>query len=326
MSDELGQAREGMPAEAAHLRKASPESIRDILLDAAGMSPQRLPMLPVIFQRFADTCGENLKRFLSGPAKLVPGKVENARMAEAIRHYDNNAIAGVFNVEGWDGDIVVGLDRAAVFTLMEAMFGSDGSEPAVNDGGEFSHIEKRVVQTVFSDLGRAIQSAFADIVSIMVTWDRSETEMEYAAVTRPGSLVLTATFRLEALSRGGEMFVVIPQAALMPLRQRLSVVPADETPAHDPKWSSLIRGEVTRTAVAVHAVIEERHLPLAEVAAFKVGQVIELEATASSRVKIASQDQQLYWGHLGQAGGTYTLRIEDLIDPRQETMAHVLLR
>jgi flagellar motor switch protein FliM len=73
-------------------------------------------------------------------------------------------------------------------------------------------------------------------------------------------------------------------------------------------------------------VLEERHVTLGEVTELKVGQVLKLQATPKSRVKLESQDQPLFWCQLGQSEGTYKLRIEDVFDHEQEFYNDVLSR
>ena len=58
--------------------------------------------------------------------------------------------------------------------------------------------------------------------------------MDFAGAGRRNHPAIVARFILQAINRGGEMFVVMPQAALAPFRQALSRVAAKETAAADP--------------------------------------------------------------------------------------------
>ena len=78
--------------------------------------------------------------------------------------------------------------------------------------------------------------------------------------------------------------------------------------------------------MTVHAVIEEDGFTLADIAALKVGGILELKATAHSRVKLESNAEPLFWCELGQADGKYTLRVGDLIDDEEEFFEGLLQR
>jgi flagellar motor switch protein FliM len=55
-----------------------------------------------------------------------------------------------------------------------------------------------------------------------------------------------------------------------------------------------------------------------------VGQVLELNATARSRVRVECDGERLIWCHLGKSEGHYTLRVEDIVDQEQEFMKDIL--
>ena len=69
-----------------------------------------------------------------------------------------------------------------------------------------------------------------------------------------------------------------------------------------------MQSEVTRAHVVVSAVLDERMGDLGEVAQFKVGHVLELNATAHGRVRLECNGERLMWCHLGKSQGKYTLR------------------
>jgi flagellar motor switch protein FliM len=72
------------------------------------------------------------------------------------------------------------------------------------------------------------------------------------------------------------------------------------------------------------AVLDERAGTLGEVAAFQVGQVVELNATAHGRVRLECNGERLMWCHLGKSQGKYTLRVDQLVDREQEFMDDIL--
>ncbi|GGF47860.1 flagellar motor switch protein FliM [Azorhizobium oxalatiphilum] len=304
----------------------SHQDIRDMLLDAAGLSIDRMPMLHVVFDRLGTLCAEGLRQLAASQAFYSLSSIETGRIGDALEMYEGMAVAGIYHVPMWDSHIIVGFDRDFVFTMIEALFGADGSEPPVEDERGFSNIELRIAQAIFEQMQKALHSAFAMVSDTQFKFERQETRMDFAVIGRRNNLAVTAKFLLQALNRGGEMFVIIPQSALTPMRQALSRTTPQETSGRDPIWTKQIRDEVNRTQVQVRAILEERHYPLGEIADFKVGQVLRLQASPRSMVKLESADQPLFWCHLGQAEGSYVLRVEDQINQNQEFLDDILPR
>jgi len=240
--------------------------------------------------------------------------------------YEANAVAGIFHAPAWDNHIIVGFDRDFIFTMVEVLFGADGSEPPVDDERGFSTIEIRIAQTLFEQAARALQASFALVSDTPFKFERLETRMDFAVIGRRNNMAVAAKFLLQAINRGGEMFVIIPQSVLNPMRKVLSHVVTGESTGRDPRWMKQIATEVKKTEITLTAVLEERFLSLGEIADLKIGDVIELQATPRSRVKLEGNQQGLFWCHIGQSEGSYVLKVDEHIDQEKEFLDDVLPR
>jgi len=304
----------------------SANDIRDMLLDSAGLSIDRLPMLHVIFDRMSTSCAEHLRHIAASPMYYSLSGIESGRISEILEMYEANAVAGIFHAPDWDSHILIGFDRDFIYTMVEVLFGSDGSEPPVEEARGFSNIELRMAQSLFEQVAKALQASFSLVADTKFKLERLETRMDFAVIGRRNNQAVAAKFLLQALNRGGEMFVIIPQSALNPMRKVLSRVVSGESTGRDPRWMKQMASEVQKTEVTLTAVLEERFLSLGEIAELKVGQVIELQATPRSRVKLEGNQQALFWCHIGQADGSYVLKVDEPIDQEKEFLDDVLAR
>jgi flagellar motor switch protein FliM len=75
------------------------------------------------------------------------------------------------------------------------------------------------------------------------------------------------------------------------------------------RWTARVKANMARMETRVVAVIEERTITLAEIAACEVGSMLALTASPQSTVKLLADDAPLFDCQLGQAGGYYTVRI-----------------
>jgi flagellar motor switch protein FliM len=298
--------------------KPATATISDKLLDAAGITVDRLPMLHVIFDRVATHCADGLRHLSASPSYFSVSNIESGRIGDILEFYESNAVAAMFHAVEWDTRILVGFDRDFIFTMVEVLFGSDGTEPPIDEERNFSNIEMRVAQTLFDEAGKALQAAFAQVAPTTFKLERIETRMDFAIIGRRNNLSVVSKLLIQALGRGGEMFVIIPQSALSPMRQSLAHVLSGDSAGVDPRWTKQMQNEVQRTKVDLRAILEERLITLGEVAEFKVGQLLELQATPRSQVRLECNGQALFACQLGQSGGSYTLRVEDVIDEQQE--------
>ncbi|WP_264050778.1 flagellar motor switch protein FliM [Methylobacterium flocculans] len=292
--------------------------IRARLIEAGGLSLDRMPMLNVVFDRLTSGCSDNLKPLVSSPVYFAFNGFASGRFGEMLDAYEGNAVAGIFHAPEWDSHILVGLDRDFLFTMVEALFGADGAEPPVEDERAFSALEIRLAQTILEQVGKALESSFSLVSATPFRLERTETRMEFAVIGGRSNKAVEAKFSIQALNRGGELFLILPQSVLNPMRPALAKVLTGDSAARDPAWTQQIATEVQKAQVTLRAVLEERTLTLGEIAGLKVGQVIGLDATPATRVKLEGNDRPLFWCHMGQAQGSYVLRVDEAITPGKE--------
>ena len=296
------------------------------LLDAAGISIERMPMLNVIFDRMAASCTDSLQPMAGTSCYFSVNGISNGRVGDIIKDYEANAVAAVFYAEQWDARVLMMLDRDFVFTMVEALFGSDGAEPPLDVERAFSNIELRTVQVLFERFAKALQQAFAATSTVTFKLERVETAMASLALGRSANMSICANIMLQALYRGGQMFLIIPHSALNPLRQKLATVVVSDGRAADPRWREQMEGEVQRTEVTLNAVLDEKVLSLGDVAQFHVGQVIELDATPRSLARLENNNQVLFWCQIGQLDGYYAMQVADPVDQKREFVDDILSR
>ena len=299
-------------------------NISDKLLDASGISADRLPMLHVIFDRMATYIADGLRHMSSSSAYFSVSLIESGRIGDVLEGYNSNAIAGMYHAPEWDSRILIGFDHDFMFSMVEILFGSDGTEPPYFEERPLSNVELRFGQMVFEEAAKALRLAFQPISETRLKLERVETRMDFAVIGRRNNMAVVARILLQSLGRGGEMFVIIPQSTLMPMRQQLSHVSASDGEIRDPKWSKRMHAEVSRANVGLRAVLDELRLTLGDIVDLKVGQVLELEATPRSLVTLECNGFSLFTCHLGQNAGVYTLKVADSVDPDQEFINDLL--
>lgn len=296
------------------------------LLDAPGISIDRMPMLHVVFDRMAAQCSENLRQLSAAPAFFSVDSIAARRVGDVLDAFENDVVIGIFHVQAWDSRILLGLGHDFIFTLADALFGSDGGEAPLTDRRKLSSLEIRLAQKAFVLLGRALQSAFETVSATTFKLERVETRLDFAVIAPRNSFAVHARVRLRILGRHSEMFILVPQAALNSVRQELGRDLSDEAAVRDPAWTRQIEAEIGRTDVAIKGVIEERQFVLADIAALKVGGILELQATTRTRIRLECNAEPLFWCSLGQGDGFYTLRIDESVSQEQEFIDDVLSR
>lgn len=296
------------------------------LLDGAGISVDRMPLLHVIFERMAAEYSDTLRKLSSSPALFLVESIVTERIGDVLDDYESNTVIGVIYVQAWDSRLLIGLEHDFIFALSEALFGGDGGEAPVIEKRQLSNIELRLARKVFELFAQALQNSFSAVCETVFKLDRIETRLDFVAIAPRTAFGVRTKLKLRILGRESDMFVLIPQTALNSVRQDLVRDLSTEMSVRDPRWTKQIQSEIGRTEIAIRGIIEERHFSLEDIANLRIGQVLNLQATAKSRVKLECNTEHLFWCDLGQAGGFYTLRVEDFVNREQELIDDILPR
>jgi flagellar motor switch protein FliM len=299
-------------------RPLTGESLQELFAGHGG-GLEHLPMLRNAMEKAASACTEEVRTLLGVPLRLSLDGIAAGAGADLLRGKGDRAVA-VLDAPGWESKLLLRADRAAVFGMVETMLGSDGSQPPHVPERDLTGLELALADFYFGMLSRGLAAAFADVADTTFGIDPPMDEADLEATVRAMPVVV-ARYRLDV---GGEVLVAIPHAALEAMRQPLSQATAKAEARPDPDWTRQIRAQVTRADVTLTAVLEERPGVLAEVFCLAVGQVIDLEATPRSRVRVECNGEALLWCDLGKSNGVYTLRVDGFVDREQEFMDDIL--
>ena len=294
------------------------------LLESGGITLDRLPMLKVIVDRLAGICAEAFRNFTSAPVYMPVRDVSVGRIGQILDSYETRAIVAIYQVTQWDSRLIIGLDLSFVYSIVEVLFGGDGSEPVFETERSLTNVEIKVAHRAFDLAIQSLKSAFSSVADLTFVHERTEARLEFAVAGRRSNMAVIARIGLQVLDRSGELFVLIPQQALNPLRQLLGTNVSNQGMTHDPRWSKQIEKEVQRAEVALRAIADSYDLALEEVARWQIGDVIPMKPIEEAYLRLEAEGQPIFVCELGRAKGFYTVRIIDAVDPEAEFMDDVM--
>lgn len=293
------------------------------LLETPKLSVDRLPVLPLIFERFGTACTEGLRELCAEPTTFFINQIESTSSWDILESYEDSA-ASIFYSPEWDCRIIIGLDRRCIFSLMEAMYGGDGKELPFEGERPFSTLETRVARTTSEIAARCLQNAFGPGIATSFSFERVETRIDFSLMGQRNVPVIVGQILFQVLDQGGRIYIIIPQSALHPLREKLQREVSPENQVKDPRWIKGLQNGVGKSSVTVQASLDGREATLDELSRLRVGQVLELDSTTRSLIALECEDQRLFWCKLGQANGNLSLVVEEAIDEKDEFMGDIL--
>ncbi len=294
------------------------------LLEGPKLSADRLRMLQGVFDRLAGSCSEAMRQLCPAPTTFFVNQIDVALSWDLLESYEDS-VGVVFYCPDWDTRILIGVDRRFVFSLIDAMYGGDGTEMPFDTDRPFTSIETRIAKQVCEMTASALREAF-DAFSVRATFkaEKVAAGLEFSLLGSRNVLTVTSQILFQVRNSGGRMFTLIPQAALYPLRDQLARERPLDRAGADPAWNQQLQKEVVRTNVTFQASLEEQTMCLWDIAKLRVGQILDLEATAESLVTLECNNEPLFRCKLAQSNGRFTLILDSPVDQKDAIIDEIL--
>ena len=188
-----------------------------------------------------------------------------------------------------DGVALVEIGQSALYDLIEALFGGDGSSPPYREARAPSELERAVAEGLAPALALALNHAL----------ERDDLAVEKVAVAQePPQGLMRAGLKMRLVGRESRLSLALPPAwigAAAPPRR-------SEAPALD------------ALALELSVSLPDAPRPLADLIGLRVGDVLALGVGAASPLRVGARGGALFEARLGQSAGRYTFRIERRLD------------
>ncbi len=310
------------------------ESLRDAekslerALSAGQNRPDRLPGLQMIFGQLPRVMTEEIGNLSFLPVKVQLVELFASTIADTCA-VPSGAFAGVVRAERWRSWLYFIADAEASVLFVEAATGCESIPAGGLPPRKPTRTDANVLRVLFRRMARSLTSAFSILADVDLDVGAVVEKIELEPQLSPSSPVIAARLSLDYVGHVGTVTIVIPQAALEPIRNLLAsaspsaAMGSASTPPgshEDPAWEKQLADEIARAFIDLNGVLEERPIRLGEVQSLAVGSVIELQMTSMSRVRLDADDNPLFWCELGKRENTLILRVDDEFDQQKEAV------
>lgn len=293
------------------------------LIEAPKLALDKAPVLQAVFDRIASGCADGMRDFCAAPCSFMLNGISSGNTWDLLEAYETG-LGAIFHSPEWDARIVIGCDRRFAFSMVDAMYGADGSEPSIDVDRPLTGLEVRVLREILIKTAAVLQRQLTPICNTTFNFERTETTLDFSTIGLSDAPALMAQLIIQVMDGGGRLFVLIPNSALAPFRKRLERNRPPDTIHVDPTWSRQLQLELGRAEVELMAVLEGSQISLQALSCLQTGQILPLNASPSTPIALEAEDKVLFMVKLGQSKGFFTVCIERRVDEREELLSEIL--
>jgi flagellar motor switch protein FliM len=270
----------------------------------------RLPGLELVIERLTRQIRGSLAGFFGELPTVGVRALEAIKFATFLERLTPPLGLQLFRLTPLRGQGMVVVTPPLAAALLQVFFGGDPGRKTAVPERDFSAIELRVLERLGARILQDLRAACEPIERLECAFVRTETNPRFAAVAAPQDLVVLIEMGVEVQGcSNGSIAVVIPNAALDPVRARLAAAAPGEREAPDASWSARLRTALAVAEIEVSAELGSHHMPLGAVLGLKIGDVIPLGTGREGPVLVRVAGRPRFLAAPGLSGGNNAVRV-----------------
>lgn len=280
------------------------------VIESRVISHERLPMLEVVCEHMVRSFATSMRNLTSDAIDVSLDELTSIRFGEFMGRLALPAMIGVFNVPEWDNYGVITVESSLIYAVVDALLGGRrGAGPMRIEGRAFTTIETTLVSKMLELALADLSAAFEPIDQVGLVLERVETNPRFAAIAGPTNIAAVATFRVDMEGRGGKFSVLLPNATLEPVREKLLQRFMGQKIGRGNIWEEHMAHELRQTELPVDVVLGKKVMRLDDVRNMAVGQTIEFNVAPDDPLDIQSGGITLGRAQIGQRHNNIAVRM-----------------
>ena len=254
--------------------------------------------------------------------------VDQLTYSEFVFSLENPTCFNLIDSKGLDGQIILDLNPAIVFPIVDRLLGGGKSAKLEFPSRPLTDIEQRLASRITDLALAALENAWANVCELGLSVAQVESNPQLVQIVPPNEVVLLVSFELTMGEMRGIMNLCIPYNIIEPISSRLSSdtwANYTKRPASPTQKINLETG-VAHAPVNVVTLLAETKLTAGEVRNLEVGDVLLTEHRREQGLRVLVEGEPLFEGFAGLYRGHKAIRIDkplkrarDVISARMNT-------
>jgi flagellar motor switch protein FliM len=311
--DEVDSLLKGVSSGEIEIETDSPQGDQGVMPYDFARQEQTLrghvPTLDMANNRFATIFKATLSAMVRKKVDIEAEPSDMIKFADFHASLPIPSSLHIFRMESLVGRGLLAFDTPLVFSLIECYFGGKASEDMKIEGREFTAIENKIIRkVVVASLGD-LAAAWGRIHRLSMSYVRSETNPQFAAVAQPNDPVIVIRFKLDVEGIGGLMTVCIPYSTIEPIRSKLQRTLEADRPKADAGWKKRLQKQIKETGVEMVVELGVAQITAQRLLGLNVGDVIQLKQDVTQELIAKVEGVPKFRGRPGVIRGNQAIKI-----------------
>ena len=271
----------------------------------------KMPALELCITGFVNTYGPLLRTIALRPIDITGNPPKILRYSEFLELQTQSCYTGVVSLTPLQGEGLLCFPATLLMLIVDHLYGGQGRLAMTEQGQGYSASVRRIASRLLTAMSTSFAQAVQGLVPIDMILLRQEEELSLVRLTQPDDFVLVIALNAALGEESHNISVCLPYQAVEPVRRKLQQSGVSDGPLNHRRWMDLLLDQVKMAEVELVADLASAQSTLADLAAYKVGDFIELNLQKSLTAKISGVPV-MTCGY-GLSNGHYSIRVHDFL-------------
>ena len=278
----------------------------------------RMPTLEIINDRFARNLRVALFNYMSRSPDISVGPVKVHKYGDFLRNIVLPTNINLLSMKPLRGSAMLICEPQLIFTIIDSLFGGNGRFHTRIEGREFSTTEMRIIRHIVSMVCEEYRRGWQGVYPLDLEYQRSEMQPQFASIATPSEIIVSTSFTIDIGSNGGQIYLLMPYAALEPIRDTLFSAIQGDAHGTDRRWVDLLTQQIKTAEVTLTADLAGASATVSDLMTLKPGDFIELDLKQTLSAKV--DNVPVFECRYGTSNGRYAIRIQSFLTMPDDTI------
>lgn len=243
-------------------------------------SKEQLRTVSNMHETFARLTTTSLSAQLRSLVHVHVASVDQLTYEEFIRSIPTPTTLAVVNMDPLKGNAVLEIDPSITFCMIDRLFGGRGTTTG-NKNRDLTDIEQSVMEGIIVRILANVREAWTQVIDLRPRLGQIETNPQFAQIVPPSEMVVLVTLEMKVGEEEGMMNLCIPYLTIEPIVSKLSSQFwfSSVRRSSTPQYLGTLKARLSSVEMNLVAEVGSIDLPIRDVLALRVGDVIRLSNT-----------------------------------------------
>ncbi|GIW07963.1 MAG: flagellar motor switch protein FliM [Dehalococcoidia bacterium] len=277
------------------------------------LSKEQLRTLEIVHQNLARSFSFSLTANTRTVVQCSLMLLEQKRFKEYIDERPEPVVLHLVSLDPLPGRAIIELDFELAYLIVDRLLGGPGRP--MPPGRAVTEIEISLMRTVVTTLLYSVREIWSGIIEVRPRLEDTTQNASLVQIALPTDVVVLIVFEVRILDTVGTISLCIPHNVIEPIIPQLSAeIWLSQNKAGNEEQAATLTQHLQSVRVPVTVCLGEARIPIADVLALEVGDVLTLDTLVTKPLAVKVGSRPKFTGVPGTLGKHLAVRIEDVLD------------